>query len=53
MSAFAPVRVGDHAGHGLLLEDRDGAGDEGTGSVIASDGEEDHVVASGLNPGYQ
>lgn len=53
MSAFRAVRVGDHAGHDHLLEDRDGAGDEGTGSAIASDGEEDHVVASGRDPGNQ
>ena len=29
-----------------LLEDRDGAGDENTGSDLASRGEEDHMVAS-------
>ena len=47
MSPFPAVRVRDHAKHGLLLEDRHGAGDEGTGSHIASLGKEDHVVASG------
>jgi hypothetical protein len=31
----------------LVTEGRDGAGDEGTGSDVAGDGEEDHVVAGG------
>ena len=33
--------------HGELSEGRGGAGDEGAGSDIAGDGEEDHVVAGG------
>src|SRR5215471_1590442 len=36
MSAFPTVRVGDHAKHELLLEDRHGAGDEDTGSDFAA-----------------
>ena len=47
MSALQAVRIGDHAGHGLLSEGRHGAGDENTGSDFAGDGEEDHVVAGG------
>src|SRR6185312_16323320 len=47
MSAFRAVRVRDHAMHGLLLEGRHGADDEDTGSAIAGDGAEDHVVSSG------
>src|SRR5215472_14877224 len=39
MSTFPAVRVEDHAKHGVLLENRHGAGD----------GEEDHLVASGRN----
>src|ERR1017187_7852352 len=46
LSAFQAVRVGEHGWHVLLLEGRDGAGDESTGSHLASHGEEDHVVAS-------
>ena len=45
MSAFPTVRVRDHAKHGLLLEDRHGAGDEDTGSDFAGDGEEDATAA--------
>lgn len=37
VSAFRAVRVGDHAGHGVLFEGRGGAGDKGTGSNFASD----------------
>ena len=48
MSAFPAVRVGDHAEHGLLLEGRDGAGDENTRSDFAGHGEEDH--AGGRRP---
>ena len=47
MSALRAARVGDHAQHGFLPEGRDGAGDESTGSDVAGDGEEDHLVASG------
>src|SRR5229473_5187303 len=39
LSAFRAVRVGDHAKHGFLLEGRDGAGDESTGSDLTGDGE--------------
>jgi len=42
MSAFPAVRIGDHAKHGVLLENRHGAGDEGTGNDFAGDGEENH-----------
>ena len=42
MSALRAARVGDHAKHGVLLEGRGGAGDEGTGSYTAGDSEEDH-----------
>jgi len=52
MSAFPTVRVGDHAKHGLLLEDRHGAGNEDTGSDFAGDGEEDHVVAGSRDSGF-
>ena len=47
LSALRAARVADHGKHGGLLEGRDGAGDEGTGSDSAGIGEEDHVVASG------
>src|SRR6266567_3253998 len=47
MSALRAVRIGDHAKHGFLPEGRDGAGNESTGRDIASDGEEDHLVAGG------
>src|SRR6266436_5073679 len=50
MSALRAVRVGDHGKHGFLPEGRDGAGDESTGRDIASDGEEDHLVAGGGDP---
>src|SRR6266851_5926985 len=53
MSAFRAVRIRDHAKHGFLFEGRDGAGDESTGSDIAGNGEEDHVVASGGNYWHQ
>jgi len=52
MSAFRAVRVGDHAKHGLVLEGRDGAGDESTGRNVAGNGEEDHVVAGGGDSGH-
>src|SRR6266851_1715732 len=42
LSAFQAVRVGDHAKHGFLLEGRDGAGDESTGSDLTGDGETDY-----------
>src|SRR6266699_3401412 len=45
MSAFRAVRIRDHAKHGFLLEGRDGAGNESTGSNLAGDGKTDHVVA--------
>ena len=41
---MAGGEVGEHGHYVLLLEGRDGAGDESTGSDIADDGEEDHVV---------
>src|SRR5208337_3576792 len=47
LSALRAARVGDHAKHDLLPEGRSGAGDESTGSDIASHGEKDHVVAGG------
>ena len=53
MSALQAVRMGDHAKHGLLPEGRDGAGDESAGRNVAGDGEEDHLVASGGDPGHQ
>src|SRR5271154_5373131 len=52
-SALRAVRMGDHAEHGSLAEGRDGAGDESTGRDVAGNGEEDHVVASGGDPGDQ
>jgi len=36
-----------------LHEGRDGAGEEGSGSDIASDGEEDHVVSGGRDHWHQ
>ena len=42
LSALQAARVADHGKHGWLLEGRDGAGDESTGSSFASRGEEDH-----------
>ena len=49
-SALRAARVGDHAEHGILLEGRDGAGNESTGCDFASHGEEDRVVAGGGDP---
>src|SRR6201997_5495313 len=48
MSALRAVRMGDHAEHGSLSE-----GHESTGRDVAGDGEEDHVVAGGGDPGHQ
>src|SRR5439155_1557455 len=48
LSALRAARVGDHAKHGFLLEGRDGAGHESTGSDFAGPGQEDHLVASGV-----
>src|SRR5271165_2411377 len=53
LSALRAARVGDHGKHGLLLEGRDGAGDESTGSDLAGDGEEDHLVAGGRDHRHQ
>src|SRR5271157_252685 len=53
MSAFWAVKVGDHARYGLLHTSLSGAGNEGTRSDVAGDGEEDHLVASGRDPGHQ
>src|SRR5258708_37603669 len=50
MAALRAVRIGDHGKHGFLPEGRDGAGDESTGRDVASDGEEDHLVAGGGDP---
>src|SRR6266446_7315900 len=47
LSAFRAVRVGDHAKHGFLLEGRDGADDESTGSDLTGDGKTDYLVAGG------
>ena len=53
LSAFRAVRVGDHAKHGFLLEDRDGAGNESTGSDLAGDGQTDYLVAGGGDHRHQ
>src|SRR5580700_5618215 len=53
MSALRAARVGDHAKHGILLEGRDGAGDESTGSDVAGNGEEDYVVSGGGDHWHQ
>src|SRR6266576_795658 len=50
MSALRAAKVGDHGKHGFLPEGRDGAGNESTGRDVASDGEEDHLVAGGGDP---
>ena len=39
--------------HGGLSEGRSGAGDEGAVSDLASDGEEDQLVAGGRDPRHQ
>jgi hypothetical protein len=39
--------------HGELSEGRSGAGDEGAGSDLASDGEEDQLVAGARDPRHQ
>ncbi len=39
--------------HGVLLEGRDGAGNEDTGSDSAGDGEEDHLVAGSRDHRHQ
>ena len=49
VSALQAARVGDHGRHGVLHAGRSLADDEGTGSNFASNGEEDHVVASGAD----
>src|SRR5664279_3639526 len=53
LSAFPAARVGDHAKHGFLLEGRDGAGHENTGSDFAGTGEEDHLVAGSRDYRHQ
>src|SRR5882724_2936391 len=53
LSAFRAVRVRDHAKHGFLLEGRDGAGDESTGSDLTGDGETDYLVAGGGDHRHQ
>ena len=45
LSAFRAVRVRDHAKHGFLLEDHNGAGDESRGSDLTGDGKTDYLVA--------
>ena len=45
LSALPAAGVRDHARHGKLLEERDGADHESAGSDFAGDSEEDHVVA--------
>jgi len=45
MCALRAVKVGEHGQYVLLPEDRDGAGNESTGSHFAGDGEKDHVMA--------
>jgi hypothetical protein len=47
LSTWRAAAVGDHRRHGLLLTGRDVADHESAGSNSASNGEEDHVVASG------
>jgi hypothetical protein len=47
LSALQAARVRDHGKHGILLEGRDGVGDESTGRDFAGDGEEDYLVPSG------
>ena len=53
MSAQPAVKVGDYAKHGILLEGRSGAGDEGTGSDLAGNGEEDYVVSGSRDHRHQ
>src|SRR5271170_666026 len=53
LSALRAARVGDHAEHGGLLEGRDGAGDESTGSDLTGHGEEDYLVAGGRDHWHQ
>src|SRR6266853_3562362 len=53
LSAFRAVRVRDHAKHGFLLEGRDGAGDESTGSDLTGDGKTDYLVAGGGDHRHQ
>ena len=53
VSALQAVRVRDHAKHDLLHAGRDGAGNESTGSDIASFSQEDHLVASGRDYRHQ
>ena len=52
MSAFPAARVGDDAEHGLLLEGRDGADDENSGSAVAGDGAENQMVSGGRDLGF-
>jgi len=47
MSALRAARVGDHGKHGLLLEGRDGAGNESARSHLTGHGEEDNLAAGG------
>jgi hypothetical protein len=40
-------------GHEATERSRSGAGDETTGRNLAGDGQTDHVVSSGRDPGHQ
>jgi hypothetical protein len=51
MSALRTLRIRDHAKHGSLSKGRDGAGNEGTGRDVASDGEEDHTIFARCSEG--
>jgi hypothetical protein len=45
------LKVGEHGPYVVLLEDRDGAGNENTGSHFAGEGEKDHAMAGSRKNG--
>ena len=51
MSALRRVKVGEHGPYVVLIEDRDRAGNESTGSHFASEGEQDHAMAGSRKNG--
>jgi hypothetical protein len=51
MSRFAGGEVTEHGPYVVLLEDRDGAGNESTGSHFAGGGEKDHAMVGSRKNG--
>src|SRR5258708_7133471 len=53
VSALRAGEVADHRGYGLLLKDRDGAGNESAGSDFAGLSQKDYLVASSRDHRHQ